>query len=405
MLLPADPLREGALTVVRTLRAAGFQALFAGGCVRDRVLGLAPQDYDIATDARPESVMELFAKAIPVGVQFGVVRVLVEHREYEVATFRAETDYDGRRPGEVRWADARADVLRRDFTINGLLEDPLAPGGGEVIDFVGGRADLEAGLVRAIGEPLERFGEDFLRLLRCVRFAARMAFQIDPPTWHAVLELAPYIHRISPERVAEELDRVVTQGHQSRGLALLGAAGLLGHVLPELGEGERFERAVARMRHLGPCTPVLGWGALLLDVGHGGDGIEALGRRLRWSRALSRGVTEAVGAAHAIARWPELGVADKKRTARLPTFGEALVIAGSAGHRTEEELAKADLARWADEDLRPRPLLNGEDLKAAGHRPGPRFSFAIQALETAQLDGRAATREEAWAVVEAVLKD
>jgi len=400
-LLPADPLREGALTVVRNLRAAGFQALFAGGCVRDRVLGLAPADYDIATDARPESVMELFDKAIPVGVQFGVVRVIVEHRQYEVATFRAEADYDGRRPGAVRWADARADVLRRDFTINGLLEDPLAPGGGEVLDFVGGRADLEAGVVRAIGEPLERFGEDSLRLLRCVRFAARMAFQIDPATWAAVLELAHDIVRISPERIYDELERVVTQGHQSRGLALLGASGLARHVLPEIASEERLERAVTRARHLGPCDAVLGWGALLFDVL---DDVEPIARRLRWSRALTRAVIEAVGAAREIARWPELGTAEHKRVARLGTFGQAVVIAGAAGHRHEEALAKAAAAGWGDADLRPTPLLNGEDLKAAGHRPNPRFTHALQALETAQLEGRARTREQAWAIVEEVLR-
>ncbi len=396
-MLPADPLHEGALTVVRTLRAAGFQALFAGGCVRDRVLGLVPKDYDVATDATPEEVMPLFSRSIPVGVQFGVVRVIVEHREYEVATFRAEADYsDGRRPGEVRWADARADVLRRDFTINGLLEDPLAPGGGEVLDFVGGRADLEAGVVRAIGQPRERFLVDPLRLLRGVRFAARMGFAIAPETWEATRELAPLITRVSPERIGDELDRIVTQGHQARGLELLAGAGLLAHVLPELAPPSELTRCIARLAHLGQCDPHLGWGATLFDVA---PMVEPIGTRLRWSRARLRDVGEVIDTAWRVTRWPALSLAEKKRAARRPTFGAALVIAGAAGCRAEEHTARGEAVGWGPDDLHPRPLLGGEDLKRAGHLPGPAFKLALDALETAQLEGRATTGDDAWAVV------
>jgi len=400
-MLPSDPLREGALAVLRTLRGAGFRAFFAGGCVRDRVLGLSPKDYDIATDARPESVMALFSKTVPVGVQFGVVRVLIEHHQYEVATFRAEAAYtDGRRPSEVRWADAQADVLRRDFTINGLLEDPLAPGGGEVLDFVGGQADLQARLVRAIGDPMERFLEDYLRVLRCVRFAARMEFQIHPATWSAAQELGPYLTKISPERIAQELGQIVTQGHQARGLGLLAAADFLPHVLPEIASAERLERAIARLRQLGPCDEVLGWGTLLLD---GSAALASLGKRLRWSRALVNDVTEVVQTAQHVMAWDTLPLAAKKRAARRGTFGAALVIAGTAGYREQEAMARAALMGWTPDDLRPKPLLTGDDLVHAGHTPGKAFAVALEALESAQLEGRATTPEEAWQVVRKAL--
>ena len=399
----ADPLREGAITVVRTLRAAGFQALFAGGCVRDRFLGLVPKDYDIATDAVPEAVIGLFEKSIPVGVQFGVVRVIVAGLEYEVATFRAEADYsDGRRPDSVRWADAEADVMRRDFTINGLLEDPLAPGGSEVLDFVGGRADLAARVIRAIGDARERFLEDHLRLLRCVRFAARMHFAIDPATWDATCELAPLITRVSPERIGDELDRIFTQGNQARGLAHLSATGLAVQVLPELSDADHFERAQERLGHLGACDAILGWGVVLFEVP---TAIEGMALRLRWSRARLRDLTEAVASAHEVARWSTLTLASQKRAARRATFGAALTIAGCAGHRHDELLARSAATAWSPADLRPPPLLTGHDLKGAGHGAGPRFKHALEALETAQLEGRATTVETAWGVVDAALRD
>lgn len=397
--IPSDALREGALTVVRTLRAAGFQALFAGGCVRDRELGLAPKDYDIATSATPEAVIGLFDKSIPVGVQFGVVRVIVAGHEYEVATFRAEADYsDGRRPNEVRWADAEADVLRRDFTINGLLEDPLAPGGAEVLDFVGGRADLAGRIIRAIGDARARFLEDHLRLLRCVRFAARMQFAIDPTTYAAVCELVPLVTRVSPERIGDELDRIFSQGHQANGFMHLHASGLCAEVLPEV--VDLAERVQDRLLHLGGCEPMLGWGVVLFDSAHS---IEAIAVRLRWSRAKARDVAEAVATAHEIARWSALDLASQKRAGRRPTFGAALTIAGSAGHRHEELRARAQVSGWSEQDLRPAPLLTGNDLKRAGHNAGPRFKHALAALETAQLDGRATTLEAAWAIVNVAL--
>lgn len=397
--LPADPLREGALTVVRGLRAAGHQALFAGGSVRDRVRGLAPKDYDIATDARPEEVMALFERTIPVGVQFGVVRVLIQHHPYEVATFRAEADYrDGRRPNEIAWADAEADVRRRDFTVNGLLEDPLAPGGPEVHDFVGGLDDLRDGLLRAIGDPRARFLEDHLRLLRGVRFATRLGFAIETHTWEAMRELAPLVTRVSPERIHDELERMWTQGSQARSLELLARAGLLEAVLPEL-PVSALTTIERRLAHLGPCEPALGWGAVLFDVP--GE-VAAIGVRLRWSKQRARDVAEVIATAPEVMRWPELGLAHRKRAARRETFGAALTLAGAAGHAAEEARARAESAGWGEADLRPTPLLTGDDLKAAGHRPGPRFRDALVALESAQLEGLATT-DEAWALVRSLL--
>ncbi len=399
--LAGDRLREGAIEVVRTLRAAGFQALFAGGCVRDRVLGLRPKDYDIATDAPPEQVIPLFPKAIPVGVQFGVVRVIVGGTEYEVATFRAEADYsDGRRPNEVRWADAEADVLRRDFTINGLLEDPLAVGEPEVLDFVGGRADLAAGVIRAIGDARERFLEDHLRLLRCVRFAARMRFTIEPATWAATCELAPLVAKVSPERIGEELDRIATQGNAARGLELALQAGLLGVVLPEVA-GDLAVPMLARKRAIAACDSTVAWTAILLDVpGH----VEAIALRLRWSNGRRRDVTEAIAIVEAIARWTQLSVADRKRAARRATFAQALAVAGVAG-LADHDVANACAAlAWSADELRPTPLLTGVDLKQRGHAPGPAFKDALEALETAQLEGRATTTAEAWQVVAPYLR-
>lgn len=400
--LPADPLREGALVVVRTLRAAGHQALFAGGSVRDRVRGLAPKDYDIATDARPDEVMALFERTIPVGVQFGVVRVLIHHHPYEVATFRAEADYvDGRRPTGVAWADAEADVRRRDFTVNGLLEDPLAPGGPEVHDFVGGLDDLRDGLLRAIGEPRERFLEDHLRLLRGVRFATRLGFAIEARTWEAMRELAGRVTRVSPERIHEELERMWTQGSQARSLELLERSGLLAEVLPEVAPAsvghDAFAATERRLAHLGPCDPALGWGAVLLGLP-----VAAIALRLRWSKQRARDVAEVIATAPEVARWADLAVADRKRAARRDTFGAALTVAGADGHLAMEARARAEAAAWTAAELRPPPLLTGDDLAAAGHRPGPRFRDALVALETAQLEGLA-SKAEAWALVRGVL--
>ncbi len=404
-LFPLDSARDGALEVIRVLRASGHEALLAGGCVRDQVLGLAPKDWDIATSAPPESVLELFPKAIPVGVQFGVVRVIVAGREYEVATFRADGAYiDGRRPESVVWSSPREDVQRRDFTINGLLQDPLAEGGPQVLDYVGGIEDIENRVIRAIGVPRQRFEEDYLRLLRAVRFAARLDFQITRETWQAMTELAPAITRVSQERIREELDKLFSEGGSARGVALASEAGLLSHILGEL-RAEALGDVIDRLRHLGRCEALLGWGLALWELGPSpGKEVDVIAQRLKMSRQFGRSLTELIETGHRVAMWEDLSVADQKRTLRQQTGPMAVVAAGLAGFRHAELAAKEALARWTAEDLRPPPLIDGECLKQQGYRPGPAFKVALELVETAQLEGRLTEREDALTLAQTVLR-
>ncbi len=398
-----DPLRAGAVHVVRTLREAGHEALFAGGCVRDHLRGEVPRDYDVATSATPAEVIELFERTVPVGVRFGVVLVLVGERPYEVATFRADLGYsDGRRPDGVRWSSAREDVVRRDFTINGLLADPLdeaeegAPGAGlgRIIDYVGGIRDLERRVVAAIGDPDARFREDKLRILRAIRFAARLHFQIAPHTWDAVRRWAPRIDRVSAERVGQELERLLSEGGASRGIRLLEASGLVAHVLPEVQDAEEAARRLERLEHTsgaaGPARELdedVAWTALLLDVqGMPGSGIE-LGRRLRLAGSRTRHVSRAVEIARALAGWDHLAISHQKRMAREPETRTAAQVLGRA------EILEA-LDRWAGADLHPPALVTGRDLIAAGHAPGPAFQDALGAVEDAQLEGRLGAGDE-----------
>jgi len=424
---PSGALRDGALAVVKTLRDAGFEAVFAGGCVRDQVLGLVPKDWDIATSARPEEVLRLFAKAIPVGIQFGVVRVIVAGHEYEVATFRADGDYeDHRRPTSVTWAGAREDVNRRDFTINGLLEDPFAPGEtdvtgatgqtgqtGRIIDFVGGLEDLKHGVIRAIGVAEKRFEDDYLRLLRAVRFSARFGFPIEAATLAAVKALAPRVNHVSAERIGAELDRILSEGGQTLGIRLLAETGLLTHILPELDSlgtaalgpsamnpnefSEALESTLERAARLGRCEPLMGWAVLLWD--HAAH-VPAIALRLRMSRAMGRDLAELIEAGRRIAVWQSLRVAEQKRVLRLTTGPRAVHLTSliePAPHPTHSNagLARAALQAWSEVDLSPPPLLNGVDLKAAGFAPGPAFREALLAIETEQLEGRLTDKERA----------
>src|SRR5580658_6601898 len=286
--------RQHATEIVRTLRLHGHQAFFAGGCVRDILLRRQPADFDVATDATPPQVMQIFPQTYAVGEQFGVVLVPSEvpsaenaesagentSQPIEVATFRSDLGYsDGRHPDEVRFTkDPREDAQRRDFTINGMMLDPAT---NEILDFVGGRPDLKLGIVRAIGEPERRFAEDKLRMLRAVRFAARFNYQIDPATMAAIQKLAPQIHQVSCERVREELTKMLTEGQARRAFELLDAAGLLREVLPEIAamkgveqspehhpEGDVFAHTLLLLEKLPPnSSKTLAWGALLHDVG------------------------------------------------------------------------------------------------------------------------------------------
>jgi len=424
--------REGKLArrVASELRGAGFVVYYVGGCVRDRLLGVETSDIDLCTDAPPARLRELFPGSAEVGAHFGVVLVRGEEAEVEVATFRSEHSYrDGRHPDAVAFeTDPKKDVLRRDFTINALLQDPFSD---EVVDYTGGKADLEAGLIRAIGDPRQRFGEDHLRLLRAVRFAARFSFEIEAETFSAMREMASTIERIAPERVQGELTRILTEGGARRGFELLDASGLLPHVLPEVArlkgvpqppdfhpEGDVWTHTMLVLDSLGPCTPALGWAALLHDIakpetiqfadrirfhGHAEKGADEARRiltRLRCSNELSEAVASLVGAHMRFQDVPNMGEAAFRRFLRLPHLEELLqlhcadCLGARKGSETLELIARRR-ATLTESDIHPAPLLRGHDLIELGYRPGPAMGEMLSALEEEQLEGRLRSREEA----------
>jgi poly(A) polymerase len=419
-----------ALRVASVLRGAGFVVYYVGGCVRDRLLGLSTSDIDLCTDAPPARLRELFPGSLEVGAHFGVVLVRDEDAEVEVATFRSEHSYrDGRHPDAVAFeTDPKQDVLRRDFTINALLEDPFS---GELLDYVGGKADLEAKLIRAIGDPRQRFREDHLRLLRAVRFAARFSFEIEPDTLSAMREMAAMIERIAPERVQAELTRILTEGGARRGLELLDASGLLEHVLPEVErlkgvpqppdfhpEGDVWTHTLLVLDSLGSCTPALGWAALLHDAakpqtiqfadrirfhGHaeqGADLARLILTRLRCSNELIDAVASLVASHMRFQDVPKMGEAAFRRFLRLPHLEELLLLhrADCLGSGKVPEMLERIARRRAtltESDIHPQPLLRGHDLMQLGYQPGPGMGEMLKALEEEQLEGRLHTREAA----------
>ena len=428
---PEDTARRISLA----LRRAGHEAWFVGGCVRDRLLGAEPEDWDIATAARPEEVRALFDHTVPVGEAFGVILVVEGGRSFEVATFRTERDYeDGRRPSGVDFATAEEDVRRRDFTVNGLLMDPET---GEVRDLVDGRADLERRVIRTIGDPDERFAEDHLRSLRAVRFACGLGFDIDPETLAAVARSAPYIQRISAERIRVELTKILTRPGARRGFELLAETGLLGEVLPEVDrmrgceqpprfhpEGDVWEHTLAMLDGMPPSPdPRLAWGVVMHDVGkpptrtEDPDGVRFYGHvqegerlteeimtRLRFARADIDAVKALVHHHMRFMHVTEMRPNKLKRFLRIADFDLHLELhrldcASSHGKLDNYDFCVAKLAELGEEELRPPPLLTGRDLIDMGFEPGPVFSEIITAVEDAQLDGRISTRQEAQALV------
>ncbi len=518
----ATPQFEAALHIVETLRGAGYEAYLAGGCVRDLLLGRKPMDYDVATSATPDVVLEMFPRTFAVGAHFGVVLVASESDPdpatdsphvrpdskpqfvmTEVATFRSDGAYsDGRHPDQVRYTkSAREDVQRRDFTINGLLLDPLAlvktsdqvnrgnidgtgvrasaenqpearfvsghdfsraeeatyvgalaPEGSSIgpensaisqqlrsaiLDYVGGLADLDAGVIRAIGDPRRRFEEDQLRLLRAVRFAARFRFALERQTAAAIRALAHRIHAVSRERVRDELTKMLTEGHARRAFELLDETGLLVEVLPEIAkmkgveqppqfhpEGDVWIHSLLLLDQLQPgCEPTLAWGALLHDVGkpptfrnapdrirfdgHVEVGV-AMGaeicRRFRFSNDDTRQILALIENHMRFADAPRMKASTLKRFFRLENFPEHLAL-----HRMDCLAAHANLDIYnfvratyeamPEETVRPAPLVTGRELIAAGYTPGPRFKDMLQAVEDAQLEGAISTPDEALALV------
>ncbi|HEV2445611.1 MAG TPA: CCA tRNA nucleotidyltransferase [Candidatus Sulfopaludibacter sp.] len=419
---------------IARLRGAGHQAYLVGGCVRDLLLGVRPKDFDIASDARPDRIMDLFPNSGRVGAHFGVVLVRDVFAQVEVATFRSDQEYeDGRRPTAVHFEnDPRADVLRRDFTINGLLMDIDT---GQVLDYVGGRADLEARIIRAIGDPEARLQEDHLRLLRAMRFAARLNFTIEPRTLAAIAGHHALIHRVSAERIRDELARILTEGGARRGFELLDQTCLLAEILPEVAamkgvaqppefhpEGDVWVHTLLLLEQLDHPTITLALGALLHDVGkpptfraadrirfdgHVEAGVEMASgilNRLRFSRDISLQVEALVANHMKFKDVPKMKESTLKRFLRMPDFAEHLELhrldVMASNRRLESyELAKRKLEEYADEHLRPPRLLTGADLVAAGYRPGPLFAEILAAVEDAQLEGRIRTAGEALEMV------
>ena len=473
-----------AISVIRRLRENKHQAYLVGGCVRDLLLGYEPADFDVTTSVTPDEVMRIFPETYAVGAQFGVVLVPEpasqpsfassvsfvpsvvdsletsvsnhgEHREtgedegdlskrntIEVATFRADLGYsDGRHPDHVRFSQTpQEDVVRRDFTINGLLLDPITEDGcvrerltDGVLDFVGGRKDIEAKLIRTIGEAEKRFEEDKLRMLRGVRFAARLGYAIEPETLAAMQKLAPKIHQVSRERVREELTKMLTEGHARRAFELLDQAKLLHEVLPEIEamkgvdqppqfhpEGDVFVHTLMLLEKLPhPCAATLAWGALLHDVGkpptfrvapdrirfdgHVEVGVkmtEEICRRLRFSNSDAEQILSLVKNHMRFASVRQMKESTFKKFIRMPDFDEHLQLhrmdcESSNGILDSYNFTREKMRAMPPEAIRPAPLLSGDDLLAAGYAPGPRFKEILSAVEDAQLEGKLATKEVA----------
>jgi len=427
--------KEPAVAVVKRLRAAGYVSYLTGGCVRDLLLGRTPEDFDVATSARPDEVLRLFPGSGEVGAHFGVVLVREEGAreqrvQVEVATFRSDLAYaDGRHPEAVRFeTDPQQDAMRRDFTINALMLDPETD---QLLDFVGGRADLEARVIRAIGDPERRFREDHLRLLRAVRFAARLGFRIEPVTFAAIREFAPLIHGVSAERVRDEIARILTEGGARRGFELLDATGLLQEVLPEVAalkgvaqppefhpEGDVWTHTMIMLDGLRDPSVTLALGVLLHDIGkpatfrvaerirfdgHVEKGIEiahAMLNRLKFPGHVIETVEALIGNHMKFMEVPRMRESTLKRFIRQPDFEDHMALhrldcLSSHGGLDNYDFVRRKQQEVPPEQLKPVPLLTGRELIAAGYQPGPIFKTVLSEVEDAQLEGRITNAAEA----------
>lgn len=425
--------------IISTLQRNGHQAYLVGGCVRDRLLGREPKDFDVSTNARPNQLTQLFPKSELVGAHFGVVLVKAAPDVcVEVATFRREGAYsDGRRPDSVHFVDdPKLDAERRDFTINGLFEDITT---GVILDFVGGRADLEARCIRAIGDPVRRFEEDHLRMLRAVRFAARLGFAVDVETKNAIKDLKAKILRISAERTRDELVRILIEGGARRGFELLDETGLLVFLLPEVKafqgvdqppqyhpEGDVWQHVLLMLENMKDPSPTLALGVLLHDSGkpptfrvadrirfdgHAEVGAEltrAILHRLKFSNDEIDHVVDLVASHMKFKDVERMRLSTLKRFLRMPHFDEHLELhrldtGASNGYTGAYNFVAQQLKALKADELRPPRLLRGSDLIAAGYRPGPDFSRVLEAVESAQLEGTIGNRDEALALARSLL--
>jgi poly(A) polymerase len=423
-----------ATRLVERLRAAGHEALFAGGCVRDRLLGKEAHDIDIATSARPEEIQKLFPRTVAVGAQFGVIVVLEDGGEFQVATFRSDGAYrDGRHPESVAFTNAEGDARRRDFTVNGLFFDPLTC---QILDFVGGEADLRAGILRSIGDPHARFAEDKLRLIRCVRFAASLGFEIEAETWRSLCERAPEITAVSAERIRDELVKIFTHPSRVRGFDLLDQSGLLAILLPEVEalkgceqppdfhpEGDVFvhTRLMLSLLPEQVSTPLV-FSVLFHDIGkpptflidetgrirfNGHESISAsmtekIFARLRFSNAETEATVVGVKNHMAFKDVQNMRVATLKRFLARPTIEDELELhrvdcQGSHGLLDNYDFLLRKREEFSNEPLIPPPLITGRDLIAAGLKPGPNFKKLLDSAQALQLEGGLKTRDDALA--------
>jgi len=422
-----------ARTVVERLQKEGFIAFYAGGCVRDRLRGAQPVDYDIATSARPEQVQAVFPRTIAVGAHFGVVAVLESGMEFQVATFRADGIYiDGRHPDSVTYSSPEQDAHRRDFTVNGMFYDPVR---NEIIDFVNGQSDLDAKILRAIGNPGDRFSEDRLRMLRAVRFATTLGYEIEPETWRALVAQASEIHAVSAERIREELVRLFVSPNRLRGFDLLDASGLLKEILPEVSalkgceqppqfhpEGDVFVHTRIMMELLPAQVSVpLVFSVLLHDIGkpatfryheeenrirfsgHDKVGAQmtlAVMERLRFSRAVIDATVEAVDQHMVFKDVQKMRVSRLKRFMSRAHFDDEMILhkvdcTSSHGMLDNYEFLTRKREEFANEPLIPPPLVTGRDLLALGWKPGPQIGKILEAVQTRQLEGTLVSRAEA----------
>jgi len=426
--------RKVAVEIVRKLREAGHEALFAGGCVRDMVMGNDPADYDIATSATPEEVMKLFRRTVAVGAQFGVVLVLVRGKQYEVATFRSDEGYkDGRRPVSVTYTDAKEDALRRDFTINALFYDPVED---RVIDYVEGRRDIERGIIRTVGDPFERFEEDKLRMVRAVRFAARFDFEIEESTLEAVKKFSPNVTQVSWERIGDEMEKTLTGSNRGRALQLLADTSLLKQVLPEVHkmmgipqpevhhpEGDVFEHTKMALDNLcqeteEQASSVLAFATLLHDVGKPPtfkvadrirfNGHEVVGariadrvcRRLRLSGDKRKKIVDIVSNHMRFMHAQEMRESKLKKMLQRETFLDELEMHRAdclASHGSLEiyNFLRERFESLSAEEIKPPPLIGGDDLIELGLKPGPLFGEILRAVEEMQLEGKLTSSDEA----------
>jgi poly(A) polymerase len=437
--------RDLAEDVCRTLRSAGHQAYFVGGCVRDILLGREPADFDVSTDATPDRVQQIFPHSLAVGAKFGVVIVMedsdsADSEQIEVATFRSDVGYsDGRHPDKVIYATSpQEDVRRRDFTINALLLDPET---GDVSDFVGGRDDLREGIIRAIGVPAERFQEDKLRMIRAIRFAARFGYTIEPETFRAIEKLAPLVREVSAERIRDELTKLLTEGAARRGFELLDQSGLLPQLLPDISrmkgveqppqfhpEGDVWVHTLLMLERLpAGCSPTLAWGVLLHDVGKPPTFTPPAGRegRIRFDRHVEVGTVMAKDICRGLRFSNEdadqiaalvanhlrfkdvvqMKTSTLKRFVRLNRFEEHLELhrfdcLSSHGKLDAYRFVVKFLAETPLDEVRPPRLVTGDDLKQLGFVPGPLYKMILEAVEEAQLSGTIRSREQALELVE-----